>query len=211
MKSFAPILAITVASFVFSHAAAQEQDDDPFAIFNETENKKKEAAPAAPKKPTAQPQAAPTPASRNLPAALNLYCYGNMNRYTGQNLMETNAFEFITAVDTRTKQHTIRSVTKGKLMQVGSTYSVQPINSALMVLSAQSSAAEWDIPTLQLNLETGKLDGTGTVDMSAKRREIVGRLEESGINARRSRLLSGGGLDSMRRIAVDGYCQAIES
>ncbi len=201
-------LAILVCFCGFGFGAhAAEDADDPFAMFDQ----KPTAEEAA--KPAPQQQSPKPPASTSRPAAnsraLELYCWGNVNRYTGDNVMETMAFEFITVADTAAKSHTAKTVIKGPLLRTGATYSLIPINSQMMVLNAESTRSEISIPTLQLNMQTSALSGSGTVDMSEARGRLSQRLESRGMNTRGSVLLQRG-LDSKRRAAVDGYCQAVE-
>ena len=186
-------------------SAVAAEGDDPFAIFEE--KAKKSASDSSSKQSSTQNR--PPPPSVSSGEIMELYCWGNINRYTGENVMETIPFEFITVANKGEKSHAPKTVTKGPILRQGATYGLTPVNSQMMVLSAESTRSEISLPSLQLNLATSALTGSGTVNMSEARSRLAQRLEARGMNTRGSTLLQRG-LDSKRRAEVDGYCQEVE-
>ena len=143
---------------------------------------------------------------RESPDSINLYCTGNLNRYTGQQLNATQGFEFRTIINPQQKKHTVQNVIKGSLFKSGSTYEVLGGQRDVFVLTADSTDPHYGFTSVQYDRIAGKISGQGSVNMSQERGRLLEQIGKMGINIP-SDSLAKNGLDSMRRVEIDGICQ----
>lgn len=134
-------------------------------------------------------------------SSINLYCSGNINRYTGSQFMETKPFEFRTLMNIPEKKHKVINVLKGFLFRSGSTYNVTDAGNGMYTLNAESNNSRYSFTSLQLDTAVGKITGKGGVSFD-KERSMLGELV--------GKRMSTGGLDGMRRAEVDGACTVVD-
>lgn len=137
---------------------------------------------------------------------ISLYCAGNINRYTGNQVVKTEAFEFRTQVNIREQKHKVLNVLRGPMFSSGGIYDITGPQNDVIDLSVESTSPQWKLPNVRYDRLAGKLTGSGKVDMSEMRSRLFQRLRQSGLNMPEGSRLESEGFDSHRRIEVDGSC-----
>jgi len=195
------ILTLGIASIAFA------QEEDPLDAFRKaSEDAKKEeqktdsdsGSSSSPKQPS------PTP-RKSSGGSFNLYCSGEIKRSTGSFVVKREQFEFRTVLDLGTKKHKVVNVVNGPLFSTGSQYDALRLENNIIVLGAEINGKDhWKISSVRLDLDSSKLSGTGTVDLTEIRSRLSQRLRQRGSSG-----IPEGGLDAQRKIQVDGSCQSV--
>ena len=196
-------LAICLVAAGTAATPAYAQEDDPFDKFRKSSETAKKAP--APSTPAPAPAAAQPSRTTRAADKLNLYCSGDVKRSTGSFEVQRVPFEFRTVIDTAADKHTVVNVVSGPLFRTGSTYDIVELENDITVLSTEiTSKQHWNLTSMRLDMATSKLSGTGTVDLSSIREIIDARMSQYG------KTIPDGGLDSKRKVEVDGSCQALQ-
>ncbi|MCA8902566.1 MAG: hypothetical protein KDA53_15100 [Hyphomonas sp.] len=200
-------LIVCLVAGLGAGSAALAQEDDPFDKFRKSSETAKKAPPPTTSSPAPAPAPSAPPPSRSSGSAgkLNLYCSGEVKRSTGSFEVQRVPFEFRTVIDTAADKHTVVNVVSGPLFRTGSTYDIVELENDITVLSTEiTSKQHWNLTSMRLDMATSKLSGTGTVDLTSVRDVLNARMSQYG------KSLPEGGLDSKRKVEVDGSCQALQ-
>lgn len=184
---------------------------DAFDAFRKAPPKPQRTNPAQTAAPSEAVAAAPAPSARKpAPAARGGYqfhCSGNLNRYTGSQFTGTETFEFRGVLNPTERSFRVINVMLGPLFSSGSSYPVLAEDSGVLTISADSTNPRYVFSTVNLDTETMKVNGKGGVSLDDVRGRVRDVFGQMGVRRPQGGSPMGEkGLDSMRRVDVDGLC-----